>query len=294
MRLKPSAKQMLAAGKNEPGLAKRAGMFVSGLLAGTVLGLSLSQVFGTVSVPGTGSESLGGAMTGLLGTRSDQAEVMLNSVVEAEKSKGRAAVLVEVPTGMTRIVVPEIATGRAAELPDISGLPAAEVFRRCAPDVHPKTMSVLAREMSGGNVWSAGRVGGRIYASSTYEGAVRLISRWRSEGVNFNVGLMQINPSVLARYGLSAEEALEPCTNIHAAAAVLADAWESEVKRTPASPQLALANALEAYRRLNYRALPEAEEMPAEARPETQGLKTEAQAEVQAGVRDAPMPGLIF
>lgn len=139
------------------------------------------------------------------------------------------------------------------KLPSLSGVPAAEVFEACAKNVDRALAARLVWDLSRGEAWSVGEVGGDVIASSTREGAIRLIGRFREAGRNFNVGVLQLNAGTLARYGVSPEEALEPCLNLQIGADRLGSFYETALRRLPAGGPIAAQEAVARFLAENFR-----------------------------------------
>ena len=116
----------------------------------------------------------------------------------------------------------------------------------CAQGLSPDLTKVLVQAFSMGEPWAIGIVGDIVRAGVTKEKAVALIRDARTNRLNFNVGLMQLNASTLAPFGASPEEALDPCTNLSIAAAQIRSAYEKHMSKHPlpfGAPQEALSLA---------------------------------------------------
>ncbi|RQR43521.1 lytic transglycosylase [Burkholderia sp. Bp9131] len=92
----------------------------------------------------------------------------------------------------------------------------------CAPQIAPATMAAIVRTESGFNPYAIGVVRGRLRRQpSNLAEAVATVRALEAGGWNFSVGLAQVNRSNWLAYGLSAENAFEPCRNLAAGAAIL-------------------------------------------------------------------------
>ncbi|HDR9868679.1 TPA: lytic transglycosylase [Burkholderia cenocepacia] len=92
----------------------------------------------------------------------------------------------------------------------------------CAPQIAPATMAAIVRTESGFNPYAIGVVRGRLRRQpSNVAEAVATVRALEAGGWNFSVGLAQVNRSNWLAYGLSAENAFEPCRNLAAGAAIL-------------------------------------------------------------------------
>lgn len=98
---------------------------------------------------------------------------------------------------------------------------------QCAPAVHPQTMAAVARVESGFHPFAIGVVGGRLERQPQNKAeAVATAQALAAAGYNFSVGLGQVNRYNLPRFGLTYETAFEPCENLGASSAILAECYE--------------------------------------------------------------------
>ena len=165
--------------------------------------------------------------------------------------------------GVRKAFVPNPYQGTAFErtekirrLPDMAGVRAGETIETCAKSADATLVASLVWEMSRGEAWSVGTVGGNVVASTTRRGAEALVAEGRRKGKNLNVGLLQLNTRTLARYGVSPEEALEPCVNLHIAADRLSTLYEEALRRNPAGGPAAAREAVDRFRAENHRSAP--------------------------------------
>ncbi|VWB25256.1 lytic transglycosylase, catalytic [Burkholderia aenigmatica] len=92
----------------------------------------------------------------------------------------------------------------------------------CAPQIAPATMAAIVRTESGFNPYAIGVVHGRLRRQpSNLAEAVATVRALEVGGWNFSVGLAQVNRANWLAYGLTAENAFEPCRNLAAGAAIL-------------------------------------------------------------------------
>ena len=102
-----------------------------------------------------------------------------------------------------------------------------QLAQQCAPSVHPVTMQAIARTESEFNPYAIGVVGGRLARQPRdSEEAVATARALEARGINFSVGLGQVNRFNLARYGLTYETAFDPCANLRAGSAILHDCYQ--------------------------------------------------------------------
>lgn len=99
--------------------------------------------------------------------------------------------------------------------------------QQCAPNVHPTTLQAVVRTESGFNPYAIGVVGGRLVRQPRdREEAVATAKALEAQGINFSMGLGQVNKTNLARYGLTYETAFDPCENLRAGSAILHDCYQ--------------------------------------------------------------------
>lgn len=101
----------------------------------------------------------------------------------------------------------------------------AALLQSCAANVAPATMTAIIQVESEGDPYRIGVNSGGSLQRQPANGAdatatARSLLR---KGANFDAGLMQINSANFARLGVTAETVFDPCTNLRAGAALLAD-----------------------------------------------------------------------
>jgi len=125
----------------------------------------------------------------------------------------------------------------------------------CAPQVHADTTRALVSVESAFNPWAIGVVGGALARQPRHRAEALATARaLQAAGWNFSIGLGQINLGNFERLGLTLESAFDPCTNLAAMQAVLAECFDRA--RAPASKpavdQTALRQALSCYYSGNF------------------------------------------
>lgn len=103
--------------------------------------------------------------------------------------------------------------------------------RTCAPQIAPTTMLAVARAESRLDslaIGVNGPRGGALRPRSRGD-ATATARKLAAAGRDFDLGLGQINVRNLARLGLSFDDAFDPCRNLQAAGAVLADGYRRGV-----------------------------------------------------------------
>lgn len=129
---------------------------------------------------------------------------------------------------------------------DILALAAA-----CAPGVAPQTVEAVTRHESGHNPFAININGPYrlVRQPKNLPEALDTLKRVAALGYTFDVGLGQINSRNLERFGFSAEQALEPCTNLRLLQKVLVSCYAS----ASGGPQERLGAALSCYNTGNKR-----------------------------------------
>lgn len=115
----------------------------------------------------------------------------------------------------------------------------------CAPAVSPRTLAAVAFAESRFDPLAIGVNRGAPLARrpSDRPDAIRIVRTRLARGENLDLGLAQINSANLGWLGLSAEEVLDPCRNLNAAAVVLGEGYGPE----PGDEQAGLRRALSRY-----------------------------------------------
>ena len=118
----------------------------------------------------------------------------------------------------------------------------------CAPSVAPETLTAVVFTESGGDPLAIGVNRPKPYRlhPQSASDAARIADRLLAEGGNFDLGLGQINSRNLARLGLSAADAFNPCRNLAASAQLLAANFSAAVPITK-DVQAALRTSLSLY-----------------------------------------------
>jgi len=127
--------------------------------------------------------------------------------------------------------------------------------QQCAPGVHPATLQALVRTESGFNPFAIGIVGGRLARQpKNRDEAVATVKALDAAGWNYSMGLSQVNRANLVHYGLAGQDAaaaFDPCANLRAGSAILADCYRRASAQMGAG-QPALRAALSCYYSGNF------------------------------------------
>jgi type IV secretion system protein VirB1 len=139
-----------------------------------------------------------------------------------------------------------------------------QLLATCAPLVHPITMSklvtvesrwhpfVIADAGPRGLPWKGVREKMvRSYSPASAEKAAQLASRLIAENHIVAIGLSQVSSQNLHRFGLTVEQVLDPCTNLHTGSIILTEFYLSARKTYPDPNQTVLA-AISAYNTGNF------------------------------------------
>lgn len=124
----------------------------------------------------------------------------------------------------------------------------AALAQQCASSVHPITMRAVVRVESQLNPYAIGVNGERqlVRMPANKAEAIATAKSLEAQGLDFDVGLAQINRRNLAKFGVSYEAAFEPCENLRVGAAILTDCYQRASVRFNGEQQ-ALHAALSCY-----------------------------------------------
>jgi type IV secretion system protein VirB1 len=123
--------------------------------------------------------------------------------------------------------------------------------QQCAPSVHPTTLQAVVRTESGFNPYAIGVVGGHLARQpKTRAEAVATVKALAAQGLNFSMGLGQVNKVHLPRFGLSYETVFDACANLQAGARVLHECYQRALAQL--GPGRALNAAISCYYSGNF------------------------------------------
>ena len=130
----------------------------------------------------------------------------------------------------------------------------SELIARCAPDVHPATLTGVVETESTFNPFAIGVVGATMARSpQSLKEAIATAKSLDKQGYNFSLGLTQVNRFNLAYLGETYDTIFEPCHNIKAGAQILKDCYSrARVSSTIETKQQALRAALSCYYSGNF------------------------------------------
>ena len=121
------------------------------------------------------------------------------------------------------------------------------LIERCAPHIGPATMSAIVQVESGGDPLAIGdNTTSESYHPRDRATAEALAERLVAQGHSVDLGIAQINHANLGQLGLNLSTVFDPCTNLGAASAILAQDYVIAKRRFGAG-QVALRHALGMY-----------------------------------------------
>jgi type IV secretion system protein VirB1 len=128
----------------------------------------------------------------------------------------------------------------------------ATLAQQCAPAVHPITLQAVVKTESGFNPYAIGVVGGRLARQPrSRDEAVATARALEAAGWNYSMGLAQVNRANLRIYGLTSETVFDPCANLRAGGAILAECY-TRATGGGRVPQDAVRAALSCYYSGNF------------------------------------------
>lgn len=121
-----------------------------------------------------------------------------------------------------------------------------DLLLTCASIIEPSTMQALVQVESTYNPYAIAVVDGeQIKQPKTYDEAVFAIDKLEQQGLNYSVGLGQVNKSNFKKYGTDGKKLLDPCENLTVSSLILSDCFL-------ASPNKSVAEALSCYYAGNF------------------------------------------
>lgn len=146
---------------------------------------------------------------------------------------------------------PQESTSTPAPIPD-KPLPFEVLAAKCAPDIHPATLKSVITTESSWNPFAIGVVGGRLeHQPTTLAEAIATAYALEDKGMNFSMGLGQVNRYNIPKYGETYETIFEPCRNLKAGSAILTDCYV-RAKAKMGNEQKALRAAFSCYYSGNF------------------------------------------
>lgn len=104
---------------------------------------------------------------------------------------------------------------------------------KCAPSVHPDTLTDIARTESGFHPYAIAEIiplkggGSRVVSHhpASREAALTLLEEIKAKKHRYSVGLMQITSTNFPGFRVTAEEMLSPCKNLSVAEKIITDCY---------------------------------------------------------------------
>ena len=128
----------------------------------------------------------------------------------------------------------------------------ASLSQACAPNVHKDTMAALVSVESSFNPFAVGVVNGKLSRQpKNINEALDVVSELEGQGMNYSLGLSQVNKHNLQKYGLDAASAFDPCTNLIAGSKILSECY-ARARSNGLDEQSAVRAALSCYYSGNF------------------------------------------
>jgi type IV secretion system protein VirB1 len=128
----------------------------------------------------------------------------------------------------------------------------AILARMCAPSVHNDTMTALVSVESSFNPYAIGVVDGKLSRQpKNLSEALEVVRELEDRRMNYSLGLAQVNKHNLAKHGLSAALAFDPCKNLTAGSKILSDCY-TRARKGGLDEQTAVKAALSCYYSGNF------------------------------------------
>ena len=122
------------------------------------------------------------------------------------------------------------------------------LIQACAPMVHHTTMESVITVESSGNPYAIGVVNGSLVRQPKNKAeAIATAQMLEQRGMNYSVGVAQVNKHNFKKYGLTLESAFDPCTNVNAGGRILHACYASSLKTQNNNTQAHLARAFSCY-----------------------------------------------
>ncbi|CAN7437394.1 lytic transglycosylase domain-containing protein [Caballeronia sp. LjRoot29] len=119
--------------------------------------------------------------------------------------------------------------------------------QQCAPQVSPATMAAIVRTESSFNPYAIGVVHALLLRQpASLEEATATVRALEASGWDYSVGLAQVSRANWSRYGMSVQNAFDPCLNLAAGAAILHDCY-AQARKSRSDVQGALRASLSCY-----------------------------------------------
>ncbi|MDK4545743.1 lytic transglycosylase domain-containing protein [Kingella kingae] len=126
------------------------------------------------------------------------------------------------------------------------------LLQQCTNSVHPQIMHGIIRQESSFNPYAIGVVNGKLSRQPRSKAeAVSVIKTLQSKGMNYSMGLAQVNKQHMSHFGFTAESIFEPCANVRAGSKIFDDCYTA-AKRRFGNTAHAIGAALSCYYSGNF------------------------------------------
>jgi len=127
-------------------------------------------------------------------------------------------------------------------------------IQQCAPDVPPITVNAIVKTESSFNPWAIGVNSANRLANqpTSYRQAFSIADGLMRTNASFDLGLAQINSFNLKGLGMTAQQVLDPCTNLQAMQTIFLDCW-NRAKKIEANSNKAVTMAFSCYNTGNFK-----------------------------------------
>ena len=133
------------------------------------------------------------------------------------------------------------------DTPDFTSL-----SQTCAPSVHKDTMAALVSVESSFNPFAIGVVKGKLSRQpKNINEALDVVQELEGQGMNYSLGLSQVNKHNLQKYGLDPVSAFDPCRNLIAGSKILSECY-TRARGNGLDEQSAVRAALSCYYSGNF------------------------------------------
>ena len=128
----------------------------------------------------------------------------------------------------------------------------ASLSQACAPTIHKDTMAALVSVESSFNPYAIGVVKGRLSRQPrNITEALSVVKDLEGQGMNYSLGLSQVNKHNLKKYNLDVATAFDPCTNLIAGSTILSECY-NRARSNGLDDQSAVQAALSCYYSGNF------------------------------------------
>ena len=104
--------------------------------------------------------------------------------------------------------------------------------QQCSPHFEEKqVMAAVADTESKFNPFAIGLVGGYVRQPKNHQQAITTVRELVKAGRDFSVGIVQVNQSNFAKYGLNESNMFDPCTNLRVGSSIFKSCFDVATKR---------------------------------------------------------------